>query len=96
MLYGILLILIKNYKNKNFAMASLGKKLQHIIEAVNMPEAFGDWDSDNSLTIKGHKELWNKILAEMMTMVGLQCLTNMILLTPLLITGRYIVHTYLK
>ena len=70
-------------------MASLGKKLQHIIEAVNMPEAFGDWDSDNSLTIKGHKDMWNNILAEMMIMVGLQCLTNMILLTPLLITGTY-------
>ena len=96
LLYGIFLTLIKNYINKNFAMASLGKKLQHIIEAVNMPEAFGDWDSDNSLTIKGHKELWNKILAEMMIMVGLQCLTNMILLTPLLITGRYIVHAQSK
>ena len=71
-------------------MASLGKKLQHIIEAVNMPEAFGDWDSDNSLTIKGHKDMWNNILAEMMIMVGLQCLTNMILLTPLLITGTFI------
>ena len=74
-------------------MASLGKKLQHIIEAVNMPEAFGDWDGDNSLNIEGHKKMWNNILAEMMIMVGLQCLTNMILLTPLLITGRYIVHT---
>ena len=96
LLYGIHLTLIKNCINKAFKMASLGKKLQHIIEAVNMPEAFGDWDSDNSLTIKGHKELWNKILAEMMTMVGLQCLTNMILLTPLLITGNYIVHTQSK
>ena len=90
LLYGILLILIKNYKNKNFAMASLGKKLQHIIEAVNMPEAFGDWDGDNSLTIEGHKKMWNNILAEMMMMVGFQFLTNMILITPFIITGTYI------
>ena len=71
-------------------MASLGKKLQHIIEAVNMPEAFGDWDGDNSLNIEGHKKMWNNILAEMMMMVGFQFLTNMILITPFIITGTYI------
>ena len=71
-------------------MATLGKKLQHIIEAVNMPEAFGDWDGDNSLNIEGHKKMWNNILAEMMIMVGFQFFTNMILITPFIITGTYI------
>ena len=70
-------------------MATLGKKLQHIIEAVNMPEAFGDWDGDNSLNIEGHKKMWNNILAEMMMMVGFQFLTNMILITPFIITGTW-------
>ena len=90
LLYGILLILIKNRINKYFKMASLGKKLQHIIEAVNMPEAFGDWDGDNTLNIEGHKKMWNNILAEMMMMVGFQFLTNMILITPFIITGTYV------
>ena len=71
-------------------MASLGNKLQHIIEAVNMPEAFGDWDGDNSLNIEGHKKMWNNILAEMMIMVGFQFLTNMILIIPFIITGTYV------
>ena len=71
-------------------MASLGKKLQHIIEAVNMPEAFGDWDGDNSLNIEGHKKMWNNILAEMMIMVGFQFFTNIFLITPFIITGTYI------
>ena len=71
-------------------MASLGTKLQHIIEAVNMPEAFGDWDGDNSLNIEGHKKMWNNILAEMMIMVGFQFFTNMILITPFIITGTYV------
>jgi hypothetical protein len=87
LLYGIHLTLIKNCINKAFKMASLGKKLQHIIEAVNMPEAFGDWDDDNSLNIEGHKKMWNNILAEMMIMVGFQFLTNMILITPFIVTG---------
>ena len=90
LLYGIHLTLIKNCINKAFKMASLGKKLQHIIEAVNMPEAFGDWDGDNSLNIEGHKKMWNNILAEMMMMVGFQFLTNMILITPFIITGTYV------
>ena len=90
LLYGIHLTLIKNCINKAFKMASLGKKLQHIIEAVNMPEAFGDWDGDNSLNIEGHKKMWNNILSEMMMMVGFQFLTNMILITPFIITGTYI------
>ena len=90
LLYGIHLTLIKNCINKAFKMASLGKKLQHIIEAVNMPEAFGDWDGDNSLNIEGHKKMWNNILAEMMIMVGFQFFTNMILITPFIITGTYV------
>ena len=90
LLYGIHLTLIKNCINKAFKMATLGKKLQHIIEAVNMPEAFGDWDGDNSLNIEGHKKMWNNILAEMMIMVGFQFLTNMILITPFIITGTYV------
>ena len=90
LLYGIHLTLIKNCINKDFKMASLGKKLQHIIEAVNIPEAFGDWDGDNSLNIEGHKKMWNNILAEMMMMVGFQFLTNMILITPFITTGTYI------
>ena len=94
LLYGIHLTLIKNCINKAFKMATLGKKLQHIIEAVNMPEAFGDWDGDNSLNIEGHKKMWNNILAEMMMMVGFQFLTNMILITPFIITGTYVSQIY--
>ena len=96
LLYGIHLTLIKNCINKAFKMATLGKKLQHIIEAVNMPEAFGDWDGDNSLNIEGHKKMWNNILAEMMIMVGFQFFTNMILITPFIITGTYVSHIYHK
>ena len=37
LLYGIFLILIKCRLNENFKAASIGEKLQHIIEAVNIP-----------------------------------------------------------
>ena len=67
---------------------SKGEKLQHILEAINMPEAFGDWDTDNDLDVKGHYKKWKQILAEMMIMVSLQLVSNMALLIPFFITGN--------
>ena len=42
---------------------------------------------DNTLSIEEHKGLWKEILSEMMLMVGLQYLTNMMLLIPFFVTG---------
>ena len=87
LLYGIVLCCIKICLNENFKADSIGEKLQHIIEAMNIPDAYGDWDTDNSLSIAGHKKMWRKILLEMMVMVGLQFLTNMMLLIPFFVAG---------
>ena len=87
LLYGLVLILIKNCLNESFKAASIGEKLQHIIEAINIPEAYGDWDTNNSISIEGHKKLWRKILLEMIIMVGLQFLTNMVLLITFFVAG---------
>ena len=43
---------------------------------------------DNTLSIEEHKGLWKEILSEMMLMVGLQYLTNMMLLIPFFVTGK--------
>ena len=86
-LYGLLLLAIKNRLNKRFYEASKMEKLQHVVEALNLPEVNNDWDVDNTLSIEEHKELWKEILSEMMLMVGLQYLTNMMLLIPFFVTG---------
>ena len=62
-------------------------KLQHVVESLNLPEVNNDWDVDNTLSIEEHKGLWKKILSEMMLMVGLQYLTNLMLLIPFFVTG---------
>ena len=87
-LYGLLLLAIKNCLNKRFYEASKMEKLQHVVEALNLPEVYNDWDADNSLSIEGHKKLWKEVLAEMMIMIGLQYLTNMMLLIPFFVTGK--------
>ena len=62
-------------------------KLQHVVESLNLPEVNNDWDVDNTLSIEEHKGLWKEILSEMMLMVGLQYLTNLMLLIPFFVTG---------
>ena len=64
------------------------EKLQHVVEALNLPEVNNDWDVDNTLSIEEHKGLWKEILSEMMLMVGLQYLTNLMLLIPFFVTGK--------
>ena len=90
-LYGLLLLAIKNCLNKRFYQASKMEKIQHVVEALNLPETYNDWDADNSLSIEEHKKLWKEILAEMILMVGLQYLTNLMLLVPLFVTGTSII-----
>ena len=63
-------------------------KLQHVVESLNLPEVNNDWDVDNTLSIEEHKGLWKEILSEMMLMVGLQYLTNLMLLIPFFVTGK--------
>ena len=94
--YAVLLILMKYCINEDFKNASVGEKLQHIIEALNLPEAFGDWDTDCNLDLKGHLEKWRKVMIEMLLMVLMQLISNLILLIPFFVTGNsFIEHNLL-
>ena len=87
LLYGLLLLFIKYCMNEDFKSATFGEKFQHIVEAINMPEAHGDWDVNNELDLDGHFKKWRQILNEMLVMVLLQFVTNLCLLIPFFITG---------
>ena len=54
-----------------------------------MPEVFGDWDSNPDLDIQGHLKNWWKVLYEMMVMVVMQFISNVVLLVPFFINGKY-------
>ena len=93
--YALLLTLIKCCINDDFRSASVWAKLQHIIEALNMPECYGDWDTDRNLDLDGHLKKWRQVLQEMLIMVLLQFVTNMCLLLPFFITGTLQLHCFL-
>ena len=88
LLYGLLLTLLKQLINGDFRSASNGKRFQHIMEAINIPDPFGDWDTDPNLDVQGHQEKWNTILSEMRIMVLAQLISNMIFIIPFWITGK--------
>jgi hypothetical protein len=89
-LYALLLVLIKTKISDRFARASWGEKLQHLIDVINVPDPFRDWDSEENLEVRFHSypdKLWKNTLIEMFVMIGLQLLTNLLLLTPFFIAG---------
>ena len=88
--YGLTITLIKRCMNSDFRTSSLFEKCMHILETLNSPEAFGDWDMDNDLDVAGHLQKWKNVLKEMVVMVIMQFITNLILLVPLLVTGKKI------
>ena len=91
-LYGLLLLAIKCCMNKGFYEASKIDKLVHITGALNLPEAYGDWDDDNNLSITEHGQRWKAILSEMLLMVALQYITNLMLLIPFFVTGTRFIY----
>ena len=86
--YAIVTTSIKYSINNDFKSAPLVEKIQHIIEVLNIPEAFQDWDSILYLDVNGHMRKWSKILIEMMVMSLLQVVSNLVMLIPFLITGK--------
>ena len=80
LVYALIITLIKYNISSNFKTASISEKLQHIVEAINMPEAYGDWDTDLGLDLDGHLKKWKSVLKEMLIMVLMQCISNMSML----------------
>ena len=86
-MYGLILTVIKSCLNNDFRLATFWEKFQHIVETLNVPEVFGDWDDDHDLDIAGHLKKWWKVLVEMLVMIFTQLIFNMILLVPIWVTG---------
>ena len=76
--------------SSNFKSASMSEKFQHIVEAINMPEAYSDWDTDLGLDLDGHLKKWRRVLMEMMIMVLMQLVSNISMLLPFFSMGKNI------
>ena len=90
LVYALIIIFMKYKINSNFKSASMSEKFQHIVEAINLPEAYGDWDTDLGLDLDGHLKKWRSVLKEMLIMVLMQCISNLSMLVPFFVTGNTI------
>ena len=90
LVYGLVLTIFKHCTSNDFQKATHGKRLQHILEALNIQEAFADWDNDPTLDVAGHHKKWKAVLKEMNWMVVMQCVSNLVLLIPLFDLGMYL------
>ena len=88
-IYAILVTVLKYHLSSDFKSASISEKVQHVIEALNNPEAFTDWDSNLDLDVNNHLRIWSKVLIEMKVMCLMQVVTNLIMIVPFWITGTY-------
>ena len=86
--YGILLWLIKSIVSDNFKSSTTWAKSLHILESMNFPDTCGDWDLAPINQQECIKKWWNH-LKEMMTLISLQLVTNMALLIPIILTGKF-------
>jgi hypothetical protein len=89
LIYALILAIIKCQLSKDFRSANLGDKLQHLVEAINLPEVYGDWDNEFDLDVADHQRKWRQVLIEMVIMAFMQLITNLCLLVPFWITGMY-------
>ena len=82
----IILILKLNLSDQ-FHGIGWTERILHVIETLNLPDCFGDWDSADG-SYKEHMDRWKASLKEVMAMSVLHFLSNMIMLLPIIITGK--------
>ena len=86
-LQSICMVLVKRKLNKKFKSAHWTDKILHILETLNLPDSYSDWDQ-----VKGnprrHKKSWAETFTESVVMILLHFVTNLALLLPVIITGE--------
>jgi len=95
--YGLVVLVAKTKASQKFKKARWTSKLQHIIESLNLPDAYQDWDDETEnddaeieQTPSSFKKRWISTMNELTTMIILQCCFNLILILPVIGTGMNI------
>ena len=86
-IYASLLWIVKSFLSNAFKTRTILAQIQHVIEVLNIPDTFGDWISGQSSPTDCIKAWWDN-LNEMVCLIALQLISNLALLTPLLVTGK--------
>ena len=83
----LLLLLVKMKLSKTFQAADTTKKITHVLEVVNLPAIFGDWDQGDQVA-EVYQNRFKDTQKEMGVIVVIHYFFNMLLLTPIFVTGQ--------
>merc|ERR1719410_558938 len=84
-----------------FKNARKRTKLWHVLESTNVPDTFLDWDDDEEdeveieKTPEDYRSRWWSVLYETIGMIGLQMISNLLLLGPAFVTTHKMTEKHL-
>ena len=87
MLQCLSILAVKIKQSDKFYAAKKSGKFSHIIETLNFPDCYGDWDEGDGSS-EEHRERYKKARKEMLAMIGVQFIFNLVLLSPVFVTGQ--------
>ena len=94
-LHDLAIFALKLATSIPFRKACWKTKLLHLLESTNVPDTFIDWDDDEEdeveiqKTVKEYQSRWKSVLNETVGMIGLQMLSNLLMLVPIFVTSEY-------
>ena len=88
---AIAIFTVKMIVSSHFKETSWFNKIGHVVESLNVPDVYKDFDIDldpeEEKTPEAYKEAYNSVLKETLWMTSLQMVSNLILLVPLFVAG---------
>ena len=96
LLHGLAIFAMKMATSIPFRKARWQTKLLHLLESTNVPDTFRDWDEEGEedeveveKNAEEYRSRWKSVLTETMGMIGLQMISNLLLLGPVVVTSRF-------
>ena len=86
LLQMLVMFSVKKKMSARFRAVDWRTKVKHILESVNRPDYFVDWERGGG-SVAEHDGRRKKVIAETSAMVGIHFLFNLLLLVPLWVTS---------
>ena len=99
-LHDLAIFALKMATSIPFRKARWQTKLLHLLESTNVPDTFMDWndeeedEKDIRKTPEEYRIRWKSVLNETVGMIGLQMLSNLLMLVPVFATSEFLSSVY--
>ena len=90
--HAITIFTVKMIVSSHFKETSWFNKIGHVVESINVPAAYKDFDVDldpeETRSPEEYRETYNFVQQETFWMIFLQMVSNLLLLVPLFVAGN--------